>query len=64
MYTMNMMRNAKTSSFSYVPHTHKQTYSGSFHIRTMINALTVIDFCGYIKSYSFVFDDYTSLSPK
>lgn len=31
-------------------------------IHTMINALAVIDFCGYIKSYSFTFDGYVFLS--
>lgn len=59
MLTMRMASIAETSSFSSV-HTNNLTV-GVF-IPTMINALTVIDFCGYIKSYRFTFDGYVCLS--
>lgn len=56
VYTMSMARNVKTRE-------NNKCTVGVF-IHTMIYAHIVIDFCGYIKSNSFAFDDYMSLSSK
>lgn len=53
---MSMARNVKTRE-------NNKCTVGVF-IHTMIYAHIVIDFCGYIKSNSFAFDDYMSLSSK